>query len=126
MTPETGIDIIEGIGDGYFMPASTHRLDPEVQAGLDHLSRLLHRPKNRLINEAVKRYVSQQQGQLEQELEATLADLRSYRRRDPDFDEAAALFVREEAAYGGDDPLEGRPAPAMGATRIGLRRLLNA
>jgi predicted nucleotidyltransferase len=61
--------------------ASIFRLDPDAQAALMHLSRLLGRPMNKLVNEAVRDYllkISQQ----ERELEGTLASLRAYRERD--------------------------------------------
>ena len=65
--------------------ASTLRLDPEVQSALDQLSQVLHRPKNRLINEAVKLYVQEESRKLEKDLEATLKALRASRQGDSGF-----------------------------------------
>jgi predicted transcriptional regulator len=83
--------------------ASTHRLDLETRAALDRLSRLLHRPKNRLINEAVKLYVQQKSRKVEENLEATLKELRAYRQRDPDFEKSIDAFVDAVARLGSDD-----------------------
>ena len=73
--------------------ASTHRLKSEVQVGLDNLSKALRRPKNKLINEAVHVYVQQKSREVEQEMEASLRALRSYRKRDPDFEKVIDDFV---------------------------------
>ena len=88
--------------------ASTHRLDPEVQAALDHLSKILRRPKNRLINEVVRLYVQQRSQEVERELEATLNALRAYRLSHLDFEEAIDAFVNAEAQSASNDPVEGR------------------
>lgn len=90
--------------------ASTHRLDSEVQEALDHLSKVLHRPKNRLINEAVKFYVQHRSREAEQELETTLEALRQYRQRDPDFENSIDAFVTAEATEA--DPADGSPTGA--------------
>jgi predicted transcriptional regulator len=77
--------------------ASTHRLDPDVQAALDRLSKLLRQPKNRIINDAVKSYVRQRSRDLETELEATLNALRANRLRDPNFEDSIEAVVDAEA-----------------------------
>lgn len=87
--------------------ATTFRIDPRVQAGLENLSRLLKRPMNQLVNEAVKDFVRRRNRDVEHELESTLASLRAYRERDPDFERAIAGFARAEARYGKEDPAEG-------------------
>ena len=97
--------------------ASTHRLDPEVQAALDRLSKLLRRPKNRIINEAVKSYVHQKERELETELEATLNALRAYRMRDPDFEKSIEAFVDTEARLGADDTAEVKRSTSSFGTR---------
>lgn len=107
--------------------ASTHRLDPEVQAALDRLSKHLHRPKNRLINEAVKSYIRQKSRELETELEASLNALRAYRRGDPDFENCIEAFVEAEATLAGSDPAEGELQHRVaGAVRTKIQRLLDA
>lgn len=104
--------------------ASTHRFDPDVQAALDHLSKVLNRPKNRLINEAVKLYVWQRSQEMERELAATMEALRAYRKKDPNFEEAIANFVSAEAEFA--DPVEGHPASSRGPVRSEIQHLLHA
>jgi predicted transcriptional regulator len=84
----------------------TFRIDPEERAALDNLSKIEGRPINQILNDAVKSYL-RKQGPKEQALEAGLADLRAYRKRDPGFRKAIASFVEAEAAI--DDPVEGKP-----------------
>lgn len=87
--------------------ASTFRIEPRVQAGLEQLSRILARPMNQLVNEAVKDFVRRRSREVEHELESTLASLRAYRQRDPDFEDAIDGFAKAEAKFGKDDPAEG-------------------
>ena len=102
---------------------STHRLEPDVQAGLDHLSKVLHRPKNKLMNEAVRRYVHERSTSLVDEMETLIQSLRAYQRTDPDFETAIADVVNDEAAHAGTDPAEGQIA---GAVQAEIRGLLHA
>jgi predicted DNA-binding protein len=106
--------------------ASTHRLDPEVQTALDHLSKVLRRPKNRLMNEAIKLYVQQRSREVEQELETILQELRVYRQKDPDFDKAIDAVVHGEVQLAGEDPLEGRSASVAGRVQAEIQNLLHA
>lgn len=106
--------------------ASTHRLKPEVQAGLDNLSKVLHRPKNKLMNEAVHLYVRQRSRELEQEMETTLKALRAYRKKDPDFENAIDDLVAAEVSQAGRDPLEGQIIAPAGAVQSEIRNLLHA
>ena len=106
--------------------ASTHRLDPDVQAALNHLSKVLRRPKNRLMNEAVKLYVQQRGREVERELETTLRALRAYRQKDPDFEKAIDTFVNAEAELAAEDPLEGRAVASTGKVQAEIRDLLHA
>ena len=95
--------------------ATTVRIDPLVQAALENLSRVLKRPMNQLVNEAVKNYVERRSREVEHNLEATLTSLRAYRKRDPHFQTAIAASVDAEAQLGKDDPAEGKvvvPKPA--------------
>jgi hypothetical protein len=84
----------------------TLRIDTEERAALEHRSELEGRPINQLLNEAIKNYLSQQSPK-EASLEANLAALQKYRKRDPGFKSAIAAFVDAEARF--DDPLEGKP-----------------
>lgn len=106
--------------------ASTHRLEPDVQAALDHLSKALRHPKNRLINEAVKLYVRQRGREVEKELELTLEALRTCRRNDPDFDASIDAFVNAEVQSATKDPAEGSPRSRKKSVQSEIRGLLHA
>ena len=71
------------------------------------MSKVLKRPTNQLVNEALKDYVSRRSLAVEQDLEATLATSRAYRRRDPSFKEAIAAVAKAEAQHAKIDPVEG-------------------
>jgi predicted transcriptional regulator len=86
--------------------AFTLRIDAEERAALENLSKVEGRPINQLLNEAIKSYLSRQ-GRKERSLEADLAALRAYRKRDPRFQRAIAAFAEAEASL--DDPLEAEP-----------------
>ena|SRR5579859_2740135 len=82
----------------------TLRIDPEERAALENLSKVVRRPINQLLNEAIKMYLSQR-GRKERSLEDSLAGLREYRKKDPGFRGAVAAFVEAEASL--EDPVEG-------------------
>lgn len=119
--------------------ASTFRIEPSVRNALEHLSEVLNRPMNQLVNEALEDFVAQRSRQVEQDLEAALARLRSHRARDPHFREAIAAAVESEARHGRDDPAQGEvvigklvegqliesPEDA-GSVQTRIHRLLNA
>jgi hypothetical protein len=85
------------------------------------------RPINQLLNEAIKSYLSRR-GAKERSLEASLAGLRAYRKRDPGFQRAIAAFVEAEASL--EDPLEGEPITGRlkptGPVQRKIRDLLGA
>ena len=111
-----------------FLPgkASTLRLEPAVQAGLNQLSKALRRPKNRLINDAVKLYVRRRSLEVEQELETTLKALRACRRKEPDFEASIEAFVKAEAELAGEDPAEGRRLSPDSPVQSEIQRRLHA
>jgi len=86
---------------------------------------------NQLLNEAIKSYLSRR-GRNERSLEANLAKLRAYRKRDPGFQKAIAAFVEAEANF--EDPLEGEPIEELavedmhkpGPVQSKIRKTLNA
>ena len=86
--------------------AFTLRINPEKRAALESLSKILGRPINQLVNEAIQSYLLRV-GPAEQSLSDSLRRLRDYRHRDPNFDQAIAAFAEAEARYGKDDPTEG-------------------
>ena len=104
--------------------ATTFRIEPAVRDGLFKLSELLRRPANSLVNEALREYLDRRTLAVEQELEATLEDLRAYRKRDPNFDEALAKVVEAEVNLI-EDPAEGEPVEPAGPARKRLARLLD-
>jgi predicted transcriptional regulator len=107
--------------------ASTFRLHEDVQAGLDLISQLQHRPKNKLVNEAVAEYVTRHSVQTEAALHRTLDRLKAYQRIDPDSEQAIDAFIDAEAAHGKhEDPMEGEIAPPNGPISDTLRQLIDA
>lgn len=80
--------------------ATTIRLQEDVQTALTTLSEHTHRTMNTLVNEAVQAYLDQNLPKAESDLESTLAKLRSYRKRDPNFEKSISLFAEAEAKYG--------------------------
>jgi predicted transcriptional regulator len=104
--------------------ATTYRIDPSVQEGLSVLSKILGRPRNQLVNEAVRDFVARRSREVEVDLEATLASLRAYRKSDPNLDRAIADYVDAEASLK-EDPAEGRRAAGAGPTEARMLRLLN-
>ena len=87
--------------------ATTVRLEPSLQRGLETLSKVLKRPMNQLINEALHDYVSSRSHDVAQDLSKTLSELRAYRRRDPSFKAAIATAAKAEAEHGQSDALDG-------------------
>jgi predicted transcriptional regulator len=110
--------------------AFTLRIDAEERVALENLSRIEGRPMNQLLNEAIKGYL-RQRGRKERSLEAHLASLRAYRKKDPGFRKAVGEFVEAEATL--DDPLEGEilevqpnEARAAGPVQSKIRDILGA
>jgi hypothetical protein len=110
----------------------TLRIDAEESVALKALSKVEGRPVNQLLNEAIKSYLSQRTRK-ERSLEANLADLRAYRKRDPGFRRAIAEYVEAEASI--EDPLEGEPMEGQfvkgqfkpaGRVQTKIRELLDA
>ena len=97
--------------------ATTFRIDPAVKDGLAKLSKLKRRSLNQLANEALREFVAKRTLEVENELEATLAELRAYRKSDPDFERAIAAAAEAEA-MADRDPAEGRVVTA-GKTTAG-------
>ena len=85
---------------------------------------------NQLLNEAIKGYL-RQRGRKERSLEAHLASLRAYRKKDPGYQKAIAEFVEAEAIL--EDPLEGeiveakqKEAKPAGPVQSKIRDILGA
>ncbi len=110
--------------------AFTLRIGTQEHAALKHLSKIEGRPINQLLNEAVKIYLGRR-GTREQSLEASLANLKAYRKKDPGFRRAIAALVDAEATI--KDPLEGEPfeeteqeQPKAGPVQTRVREVLGA
>ena len=100
----------------------TLRLEPMFEQGLVILKGVLHKPINKMVNEAVGEYIERRAAEVEAELTSTLEQLRAYRRADPGFSVERRAFIDAEARYGKDDPAEGRvvtvaPPPGAYASR---------
>jgi predicted nucleotidyltransferase len=93
--------------------ASLFRLDPEAHSALLHLSKLLGRPMNKLINEAVRDYLLKT-SQAESEVAETLASLRAYRSRNLQVAEPVTAYESARAEPN---------AAAVGTAREFIRRV---
>lgn len=103
--------------------ATTLRMDPVVRDGLSKLSTILGRSLNDLTNEALKEFITRRTLEVERGLESTLADLRAYRQRDPNFERAIGAVADAEASAK-HDPAEGHVVNAAGATESIVIKLL--
>ncbi len=105
--------------------ATTFRIDPIVQTGLSTLSKILGRPQNQLVNEAVRDFVARRSREVERDLEVTLEALRAYRKNDPGFERAIEDYVDAEASLK-EDPAEGQRAEEdIGPAQKRVLELLN-
>lgn len=84
----------------------TLRLEPIYETGLGTLKRVLHKPVNKMVNEAVAEYIQRRNAQVEAEMHGVLTQLKAYRRADPTFQQDKA-FISAEAEFGAADPMEG-------------------
>lgn len=86
--------------------ALTLRVDARTRAALSELSKVTSRPVNKLVNEAIQRYLDTAGQAVEQQLEDRLRRLRALRKRDPDLRLAFEEFAAAEASLS-EDPVEG-------------------
>ncbi|MHA1598768.1 MAG: hypothetical protein ACTSV1_08610 [Alphaproteobacteria bacterium] len=103
---------------------TTFRIDPDIKGGLEKLGKILGQPLNKLANEALGEYVARRTRDVENDLQATLDDLRAYRKSDPDFERAIDAFVEAEAT-GAGDPVDGRAEEQSGPVETTIRELLS-
>jgi predicted DNA-binding protein len=104
--------------------ATTFRLDPPLQQGLELLQAMLKRPLNRLVNEAVQGFIEKRTAEVESDLQQMLVRVQAYRKLDPGFDRAIATAAEAEARWGADDPVEGRSKPGVGPAQAMVQELL--
>ncbi|MEM9081269.1 MAG: hypothetical protein AAGC74_11325 [Verrucomicrobiota bacterium] len=86
---------------------STFRLDENVRAALDKMSEIEKRPKNKIVNDAVARYLQEETQTMKEDLENVALRLKEYRKGDPGFVRAIAEFAAGEAEIAVDDAAEG-------------------
>ena len=101
----------------YRTKGSTFRLDEEVRVALDQMSEVQQRPKNKIVNEAVARFLRQEAEEMKTEMENIAASLSDYRKKDPGFSKAIARLAKEEAQTA-DDPAEGELVDGEMAAQI--------
>ncbi|MGJ8641029.1 MAG: hypothetical protein ACSHYA_16685 [Opitutaceae bacterium] len=87
--------------------ASTIRLKPELQSALDAISEHLNRPKNKIVNQAVAEFLEKTTLRMRDDIEDTLQNLRTYRRKDPSFEADIEGFAVAESACSDEDAHEG-------------------
>ena len=95
----------------------TFRLDEEVKVALDKISAIEQRPKNKIVNEAVARYLHQEAETMKTEMENIASRLRDYKKKDPTFAKAIAALAEGEAAVA-EDPAEGEVVDGQMAAKI--------
>ena len=95
----------------------TFRLDEEVKVALDKISEIEQRPKNKIVNEAVARYLHQEAETMKREIEDIALSLRDYKKKDPTFAKAITAVAEGEAAVG-EDPAEGEVVDSQMAAKI--------
>ncbi len=85
----------------------TLRLEPIYEVGLGILKGVLHKPVNKMVNEAVAEYIKKSTAQVEAEMGSVLTQLKAYRRADRTFQQDKEAFIAAEAEFGTSDPMEG-------------------
>ena len=109
LSPKQPKQIAHGTRSGLAAGAKpkTLRLEPAFEVGLSLLKGVLHKPVNKMVNEAVGEYIRKRTAEVEADLTGVLAQIKSYRQADPDFKQAIAAFAKAEARHGAGDPLDG-------------------
>ena len=120
------IDVIDSTlnGDPMERIATTLRIDPVVRARLAKLSEHLGRSMNSLADQALKELLAKLTLEVESDLEASLEELRAYRKNDPNFERAIAEAVDAEMTVE-HDPAEGHVIEPAGPTEKEVLELLN-
>jgi len=121
----TQADLAAGGTASAVVRAKTLRLIPEFEVGLGLLKNILHKPVNKMVNEAVGEYIERRTAEVETDLRGVLEKLKAYKRADPKFAAARAQFVEAEGRHGAVDPVEGvvfdvePPQRKAGKSRMG-------
>jgi len=106
--------------------AFTLRIDEKERSALENLSKIEGRPINKLLNDAIKSYLSRKSSK-EGTLQGRLARLEKYRKQGPGYRRAFDAFIEAEATL--EDPVEGEPfeeqeAKASGSVQNKVRKIL--
>lgn len=101
----------------YRAKGSTFRLDEQVRVALDQMSEVQKRPKNKIVNEAVARFLHQEAEEMKTEMKNIASSLSDYRKTDPRFSKAIARLAKGEADVA-DDPAEGELVDGEMAAKI--------
>lgn len=96
-------------GSPWKLKATTLRLEPRLQAGLELLRGVTGVPVNKLVNEAVEKYIEQRSTDLTRDLTQVLKKLAEYKETDPQFKRALELALESERSLLHRDPAEGVP-----------------
>lgn len=88
---------------------TTLRLRPEVRQGLEFLQRKFGGTMNKLMNDGLATYIGIRTRALDEQLRASLEEIKRLRRTDPMFTRDFAEIAHAEAMYGAEDPVEGVP-----------------
>lgn len=102
----------------------TLRADDHTVAALRNLSRVVGRPVNQIVVEAVETYLDRRTREVEADLEAQIRALRAYRDRDTGYDLAIAEFADAECVR--EDPIDGALAAPAGPVSREIRDLLGS
>jgi predicted transcriptional regulator len=86
---------------------TTVRLDAALKSSVDHLKTLQKTTLNRLINDALAKYIGEILDEKRETLDASQHALHAYLASDPDFEAAIADIAASESA-GHPDPAEGQ------------------
>lgn len=100
--------------------ATLIRLDLDAHSALMQLSKLVGRPMNKLINEAVRDYL-RDASQAEREVRETLASLHAYRERQLQVAEPAAAYAGEIAREDADILTAAREFVRRASARYSVR-----
>jgi hypothetical protein len=76
-----------------------------------------------MVNEAVKGFIERRTAEVEADLQSVLAQIKAYKRHDPDFKAAISSVVDAEASLGDEDPAEGLVTDA-GSEEVGPAQTL--
>jgi len=101
---------------------TTLRLRPEVRQGLEFLQRKLGGTMNKLMNDGLATYVGMRTSALDEQLRASLEEIKRLRRRDPMFTRDFAEIARAEATYRAEDPVEGVPVRTEVGSAVSMVR----